>query len=170
MTFRLLIFAIFTVVGLSGVASAEKATGSNPGSQVAKANSDLVKAAGQYKASVQALIPNYEDSLKAATEALEKRKELFEKGLVSKRDIETAEQAVKDAQAQLDQARRQMTESDQLIAEASAEPIRPAGPGSTGRYTSKSAVMRYSGAGGWAIAEASKVEGFFASKFGRQLP
>lgn len=30
--------------------------------------------------------------------------------------------------------------------------------------------MRYNGVGGWAIAEASKVEGFFASTFGRQLP
>src|SRR5215471_6213004 len=170
MTFRLLIFAIFTVVGLSGVASAEKATGSNPGSQVAKANSDLVKAAGQYKASVQALIPNYEESLKAATEALEKRKELFEKGLVSKHDIETAEQALRDAQTQLDHAKSQLTESDQLIAEANAEPVKPSGSAATGRYASKSAVMQYSGAGNWAIAEASKVEGFFATKFGRALP
>src|SRR5215471_11657972 len=133
MTFRLLIFAIFTVVGLSGVASAEKATGSNPGSQVAKANSDLVKAAGQYKASVQALIPNYEESLKAATEALEKRKELFEKGLVSKHDIETAEQALRDAQTQLDHAKSQLTESDQLIAEANAEPVKPSGSAAIGQ-------------------------------------
>jgi hypothetical protein len=173
MTFRLLFCAVFTVVGLFGTASAETATGNKAApaaNQLSKANSDLVRAAGQYKASVQALIPHYEDSLKVATDALEKRKELLERGLVSKRDIETAEQAVKDAQAQLNQARQQLTESDQLIAEASAEPTRPAGPGSTGHYASKSAVMRYSGAGGWVIAEASKVEGFFASKFGRQMP
>jgi hypothetical protein len=168
MTFRLLLCAIFAIFGLSGMASAEKATGSAPASQVAKANSDLVKAAGQYKASVQALIPHYEESLKTATEALEKRKELFEKGLVSKRDIDKAELDLKEVQAQLEQARRQLTESDQLIAEAT-EP-KPSSPATTGRYASKSAVMRYSGAGNWAIAEASKVEGFFASKFGRTLP
>jgi len=169
MTFRLLICAILAIFGLSGMASAEKASGSKPASQVAKANSDLVKAAGQYKASVQALIPHYEESLKTATEALEKRKGLFEKGLVSKHDIEKAEQDLREVQAQLEQAKRQLTESDQLIAEATAEP-RPSSPGTAGRYSSKSAIMRYSGAGSWAIAEASKVEGFFASKFGRQLP
>ena len=30
--------------------------------------------------------------------------------------------------------------------------------------------MRYNGAGGWAITQTSKVEGFFAATFGRQLP
>lgn len=169
MTLRLLICAIFAIFGLSGMAAAEKARGSNPASQVAKANSDLVKAADQYKASVQALIPHYEESLKTATEALAKRKELFEKGLVSKHDIDKAEQDLKEAQAQLDQAKHQLTQSDQLIAEATAEP-KITSPTGTGRYASKSAIMRYSGAGSWAIAEASKVEGFFTSKFGRQLP
>ena len=122
------------------------------------------------KTSVQALIPIYENNLKTATEALEKRKELFAQGLVSKRDIEAGEQAVKDAQTQLDQTRQQLTESDQLIAEANAESIKPLGAAPTGRYTSNAAVMRYNGVGGWVITEASKVEGFFATKFGRELP
>ena len=172
MTIRPLFCAILVIVGLFGTASAEKVSGEKAGStatQLSKAKSDVVHAADQYKASVKALIPHYEESVKSATEAVEKRKELFEKGLVSKRDIEGAEKALKDAQAQLDQARHQLVETDQLIAEATAEP-KPTGPSSTGRYASKSAVMRYSGASGWAIAEASKVETFFSSKFGRQLP
>jgi Outer membrane efflux protein len=173
MTYRRLVLAIITVVGLFGTAAAEKVSGNKaaPGTgQVSKANSDLARAAAQYKASVEALLPHCEESVKAATEALEKRRELLEKGLVSKRDIDTAEQALKDAQAQLDQVRHQLTETDQLIAEASVEPAKPAGGASTGRYASKSAVMRYSGAGGWAIAEAAKVQGFFTSQFGKQLP
>ena len=173
MTFRPLFCAIFITVALFGKASAENVSGNKAAStatQLSQAKTDAVRAADQYKASVKALIPHYEESVKTATEAVEKRKELFEKGLVSKRDIDVAEQALKDAQAQLDQARHQLLETDQLIAEATAEPTKPAGPSSTGRYASKSAVMRYSGAGGWAIAEASKVEGFFSSKFGRSLP
>ena len=59
----------------------------------------------QYKASVKALIPIYENNLKTAMEALVKRKELLVQGLVSKRDIDSGEQAVKDAQTQLDQTR-----------------------------------------------------------------
>lgn len=173
MTFRSFFCAIVIIVGLLGTASAEKVSGnktSSTATQLTQAKNDVLRAADQYKASVKALIPHYEESLKAATDAVEKRKELFEKGLVSKRDIEQAEQALKDAQVQLDQARHQLVETDQLIAEATAESAKPAGPSSTGRYASKSAVMRYSGASGWAIAEASNVQGFFSSKFGRQLP
>ena len=171
MTIRPLFCAILIILGLFGTASAEKVNSNKTASTpLAQAKTDVLRAADQYKASVKALIPHYEESVKTATEAVEKRKELFEKGLVSKRDIDLAEQALKDAQAQLDQARHQLLETDQLIAEATAEPTKPASPSSTGRYASKSAVMRYSGAGGWAIAEASKVEGFFSSKFGRALP
>jgi len=173
MTIRPLFCAILVIAGLLGTASAEKVSVEKAGStatQLSKAKTDVVRAADQYKTSVKALIPHYEESVKSATEAVEKRKGLFEKGLVSKRDIEDAEKALKDAQAQLDQARHQLVETDQLIAEANAEPAKPTGPLSTGRYASRSAVMRYSGASGWAIAEASKVEGFFSSKFGRQLP
>ena len=167
---RILFWAIFAIVNLSGNAWARSVGRDQARSQLSKTNSELVRAAGQYKASVQALIPHYENNLKTATEALSKRKELFAQGLVSKRDIDAGEQAVAEAQAQLDQTRQQLTESDQLIAEANAESIKPLGSAATGRYTSNAAVMRYNGVGGWAIAQASKVEGFFAAKFGRQLP
>ena len=167
---RILFWAIFAIINLSGNAWARSVGSDQARSQLSKANSELVRAAGQYKASVQALIPHYENNLKTATEALAKRKELFAQGLVSKRDIEAGEQAVKDAQTQLDQTHQQLTESDQLIAEANAESVKPSGSTATGRYTSNAAVMRYNGVGGWAIVQASKVEGFFAAKFGRQLP
>ena len=123
---RILVGVIFTIFYSSGGAWAKSAYSDQhlPVSQPAKANSDLVSAANQYKATVQALIPHYEDTLKTANEALEKRKELFSKGLISKRDIDAGEQAIKDAQTQLDQARAQLTESDQLIAEANAELIK----------------------------------------------
>jgi hypothetical protein len=70
------------------------------------------------------------------------------------------------------EARRQLIESDQLIAEASAEFDKPTtfGAKGTGRYRTISAVMRYSGTGVWEITQASQVRGFFSSKFGRQLP
>jgi hypothetical protein len=140
---------------------------------VAQANSDFANAAAKYKASVEALMPHYEANLKTANEALEKRKALFAQGLVSKRDLEAGDQAVKDAQTQLDQARRELAESDELIAEANAETAKPASPSGsagTGRYTTTAAVMRYNGTGGWAVSQASKVSDFFTSKFGRQLP
>ena len=124
---RILSCTIFTIIGVSGTAWANKVNSDQARSlsQLSTPNSDLGRAASQYKASVQALIPIYENNLKTAMEALVKRKELFAQGLVSKRDIDAGEQAVKEAQTQLDQTRQQLTESDQLIAEVTAESIKP---------------------------------------------
>lgn len=119
------------------------------------------------------MIPHYEATLKAATEVLEKRRGLFAQGLISKVELDAGAQAVKGAQTQLDQTRQQIQESDQLIAEASAESIRTttrSGSKSAGRYATSAAIMRYNGTGSWAINNASKVQDFFASTFGRQLP
>ena len=143
---------------------------------VAKATSDLVGATAKYKASVETLIPVYEAGVKTATAALETRKQLFDQGLISKRELELAEQAIKDSQTRLEEARRQLTESDQLVAQATAElnaarttsSIRV--PGSAGRYTAANAMLRYTGSPGWSIAQASKVQQFFSSTFGRLLP
>lgn len=143
-----------------------------PAEKLSKATSDLVSAINQYKASVETLIPMYEAALKSANETLEKRRELFEKGIVSKKDVEASELAVKEAQARLDQSRKQITESDHLIAEARAEQeaprLSPSAP--RGGYTASPAILRYGGSGGWSLSRAAQVQSFFASRFGRALP
>ena len=170
--------AILTVVFSAGEARSLSLAGAStdqarPGGQVARANVDFVKAAEKHKASIQGLIPHYEAALKTAREALDQRKELFAQGLVSKLELDGANEAVNDAQSQLEQARQRIEESDQLIAEANAELARPASPSgstSTRGYTTKAAVMRFAGTGSWVITASSKVKDFFASRFGRQLP
>jgi len=140
-----------------------------------KAQSDLLGATAKYKATIEALLPAYEGGLKTTAASLEIRKELYNKGLISKRELEEAEQAVNDSQRKLDEARRQLTESNQLVANAAAElnaarngAIR--GSASPGGLTTSNAIMRYTGALGWTISQASKVENFFSSTFGRSLP
>jgi hypothetical protein len=174
---RMLSITLLAAISLAAEARSTSAAivtdQTRPLNRVAQANADFVAAAGKHQASIQALIPHYEANLKTAMEGLEKRKALFEQGLVSKAEVDAGDRAVKDAQLQLDEAREQLVESNQLIAEARAESARPASPSGSsgfGRYTTNAAVMRYSGTAGWAISQASKVTGFFASKFGRQLP
>ena len=91
------IFSVFVITWAS-----VNALGMNPDSDQAKstrplaqATSDLVSATAKYKASVEALIPIYESALKTATEMLEKRRQLYTQGIISKRDLETIEQQVK---------------------------------------------------------------------------
>ena len=164
------LFLCAPVSALSESATSDK---TGPADQLKKTTADLVSATNKYKESVAALIPFYENALKTASDTVEKRKELYASGIISKRDLEAGEQAVKTAQAQLDQAHKQITESDQLIVEAKAEAEsamrKPALP-SKGAYTAKSAILRFNGSAGWTIAQASNVQSFFASRFGRQLP
>ena len=169
---RILSAAVFMVACLTGdVLATSPAEKARPQTPVSRANADFVSAARKHKESVHALIPFYEASLKTATEALEQRKVLQAKGLISKSELDTAERAIAEAKTQLDQARQQLVESDQLIAEVSAETAKPAVQfGAKGRYTATAAVMRYSGTESWALTQASSVKDFFASKFGRQLP
>jgi hypothetical protein len=175
---RVVIFLAVLITGASAKARGQSPSVNSAGStsQLSQKASDLVSAANQYKTSLEALIPVYEGEQKKATEVFEKRKELFAQGIISKRELEASEQAVKEAQALLNQARKQITESDQLIAEAKNEketlrskvvlPSRSA----SGNYSATSTVMRYGGSAGWSLTQASKVQSFFASKFGRTLP
>jgi hypothetical protein len=144
-------------------------------SDQSKATTDLVGSVNKYKTTVEALIPIYERELISAKETLEIRKGLLEKGLVSKRDVEQSEQAVTDALRKIDETKRQLAESDQLIASARAEleldRAKPAVSHSKfGTYSATNAILRYPGSSGWTIAQASKVENFFSSTFARQLP
>ncbi|HET9532572.1 MAG TPA: hypothetical protein VFQ92_19620 [Blastocatellia bacterium] len=169
------LLATVLIASISAGATDKKSDGgtTKPADQLAKATTDLVNAANQYKSSVESLIPIYEKALKTATETHEKRKELYAQGLVALRDLEASEQAIKEAEAQLEQARRQILESDHLIAEAKSEQEmakKVVVPGRSAGVASTSALMRYNGTGGWSLTHAASVQGYFASKFGRQLP
>ncbi|HXG64958.1 MAG TPA: hypothetical protein VNO70_07605 [Blastocatellia bacterium] len=168
--FIILLLAPATTFGKETVSKQDKSTAALP-----KPAADLVSATNQYKSGLAELLPLYEQALKTATETYEKRKELYAQGIISRRDLEASEQAVKEAQAQLDETRKKMTESDQLIAEIRAEQeaakLKPASrSGRVGSYTATAAVMRYGGSGGWSLANIAKVQSFFTTKFGRSLP
>src|ERR1041385_1218367 len=96
--------ALLIIITLStnGAAKPAAVDKSRPVPQRSKTDNDLVRATNQYKQTVQTLIPQYEQNIKTATEALEKRKELLAKGLVSKLEVDNAQRAVDDAKKQLE--------------------------------------------------------------------
>jgi hypothetical protein len=176
-TLKTLMLATLLVVCLTADAPGKTSSSTSvnkadkPANSLMKATSQLVVAANQYKKSVETLIPLYETAVTTAAEALEKRKELFAKGLISRRELEAGEEALKNAQAELNQARGQITESDHLLADATAE--REAAGRNWAKakgYSAKAAIMRNEGIGGWVLAQTSKVQTFFESQFGQQLP
>jgi hypothetical protein len=170
-----IIFLAGIVLSVAPIASAaslpdKPAPSTNDSKGIAKTQSNLATATNKYKASIESLIPIHETALKAATEKAETLSRLFEQGLVSRRDLEAGQQAVKDAQTTLDDTRQQLKESEHLIAEIKAERDLKVPASGSNRYVATSAIIRSSGSSRWTLSLVSKVKDFFSSSFRRDLP
>jgi hypothetical protein len=172
---RIIIIA-FAVLGLvsSGQAQkkrrATKETKSDINDRVAQAKNEMIVAAKNYKASLEKVLALQEAEVKSDAEVVEKRKALLQQGIVSKREVEDSERVLDAAQAKVNQTKRQMSESDELIAEAAAaEQLARLPAPRAGSYVSTAALIRYSGSN-WALTDISKVENFFDAKFKHALP
>jgi hypothetical protein len=134
------------------------------------ARASLVKATNDYKASLEKLVEIYKRAVDENTELLATRKQLFEQGILSRRELDETERKVVEAQANLAAANKQIGETDNMLAEAAA--IEAPGKVSipAGKFITTAAYMRFNGSAGWKLQDAAKVSAFFSDKFGRSLP
>jgi hypothetical protein len=139
--------------------------------RAAQAKDEVVAAARAYKESLEKLLVFQESDVKTATETVERRKALVEQQIVSKRELEESERLLATAQAKVAETRRQMTETDQLIAEATAEKqlaLMP--PPRLGATVSSGVLIRYNGPAHWVLSDSAKVQSFFVGQFHHGLP
>lgn len=87
--------------------------------QTATAKESASTAAEQYQSSLKDLATSYEEGLKRLTDQNAKIKELFDKGLVARRDVEQSDNSVAEARAKLDSVQKE-------IAAAKAAALKPA--------------------------------------------
>jgi soluble lytic murein transglycosylase-like protein len=83
---------------------------------------DSIKPDEAYKASLQKLLALYENDLKKLSERSGKWKELYEEGLISRREYETTTSGITEAQVKVDEVRKQIAAADITIAEAMRQP------------------------------------------------
>jgi hypothetical protein len=146
-----------------------------PVDELAKLRQEFVKAANEYKASLEKLRVSYERSVGRAEDELTKSKELFAAGLLARKTVEAGEAEVAKQKDKVAEVNRQMASADSQIAdtllEAEAETklakIKPVPRG--GMVTSAS-FIRYNGATIWALSDAWKVQRFFLDAFKKPLP
>jgi soluble lytic murein transglycosylase-like protein len=79
---------------------------------------DFIKAAEEYRASLQELAKSYEGDLRKAKEQQETLKGLYADGLISRVEFESSDKAAAAAQAKLDDVRKQIAQADETIAAA----------------------------------------------------
>lgn len=139
--------------------------------ELAKARAQLIKAAAEHRASLEKLLALYEAEIPAKIKEVERRRELYERGIISRLELEQSERELSESQAKVNQVRSRMAEVDDVIAEVrAAEQTDRLGSGRPGEYLATALLIRYSGTARWTISEVGKIESFFASRFKRPLP
>jgi hypothetical protein len=145
--------------------------------QLAQTRAELIEATEKSRASAQEVVHIQEQEIEAATKKLEQLRQLVGEGLIARNELTGAEEELAAARGKLESTRKEISESDNLIAqvrEAEAAEKKLAQTLASQAAASKKLLrltaMRYNGMAGWALANISSVQSFFNATFGRQLP
>ena len=142
-----------------------------PANPVAESKADVVKAAQEHKANLEKELALHDAQVQAATADVERRRALLAQGLIAKRELEPSEQALAVARGLRDTRQREISETDNLIAEAmAAEQLAKMRPLPVGGYMTTAALIRYIGPTRWFLTDIGKVQSFFTERFGHALP
>jgi hypothetical protein len=136
---------------------------------------ELIAATTMLKTALEEEVALRENNLKALVADVERKKVLLAEGILSKAEVEKSEATLALARAELESRRQnvnqEITQADNLIAEVYAlEQLAKTTSKRLGNYVSTAALIRYNGTSAWTLTNISKVQGFFASQFGRSLP
>lgn len=149
-------------------AAAEEAT---PTGELIRAHERVVDSTREYRASLERLLPFQETDANRAAAVVQTRRELFERGIVSRRELEDSERQWQAAIARLDETRKRMGEADALIGETlAAIELAKIPKAHAATYVSTPAVIQYRGAAELASLGIEDIERFFVTQFGRSLP
>lgn len=152
-----------------------KTASRKPVDELARLREEFIKATNEYKSHLEKLRASYEKNVPKAEADLNKSRELFAAGLVSKKTVEASEAEVAKAKDQVAEVNRRMATADAQIAdtllEAEAETkFAKSKPMPRGSLVRSAALIRYNGAAAWALSDAWKVQNFFTQVFKKPLP
>lgn len=174
------VWCVVIVMALSFDVFAQRKTRKKPApapppSELAKLREEFIKASNEYKASLGKLLPFYESNVKKAEEKLELSKKLLAEGLIPRAQVEENERALALAKEKVAETNRQLASAEAQIAgvlveTAANDEINKNLRLANQRLVRTASFTRFTGAGGWNINEAWKVQRFFSDTFKKQLP
>lgn len=137
----------------------------------AEAFAELEQRTRDHQEALRRLQALQEDALARATVVAERYRTLLGNGLVSRREVEEAEQAVTSARERLAETQGQLASAERIAVEAqglaSLAALPPAPPG---EEQSTPEVLEYRGVTPWTLAQVATLDQFFEAKFKRPLP
>jgi hypothetical protein len=166
------------IVVLIGVAVA-LSTAVEPSRAQERVDTQREAATTEYKSNLEQLLTLYEDDSKRAEERLTKLRELLAQRLVTRGEVEIAEDVAARTREKVAEAQAQLRSADVLIGEALVEAeaeestrkvTRGSAPRAANTLVKTTAYVRYGGEGAWSLSDATGVKQFFIRRFGRALP
>ncbi|MDP2601953.1 MAG: hypothetical protein Q8S00_05095 [Deltaproteobacteria bacterium] len=139
--------------------------------ELARMRAEVIEKMKESRASMEKLLAiHQENSVKLALE-YETRRRLLERELISKAELREAELALEKTVSDMKQVKRWIIEDDIAITEATMRDELLRLPAlAVGGYSESGTLVRFNGGGRWSLAEAPKIEKFFAQMFGHALP
>jgi hypothetical protein len=172
------VFVFLSVVSFDVAAqrkTKKKPAPARPPSELSKLHDEFIQKTNEYKASLGKLLPYYEKDVKKAEENLEKSKKLLAEGLIPKKQVEENERELAVAKQKIAETNRAITSADEQVAAVLVEAAANDEIAKNLRLAKQNLVRtasftRYTGAGGWNLGDAWKVQRFFSDTFKKGLP
>ncbi len=142
------------------------------GSRLERAASDVIAATQSYRAALEKVLAIHERDLARRNEMADLRQDLYERGVLSRREFEDGQRGQLEAQKNVEDTRRAMNDADRMLSEArTAESLARLAPLARGGYEETPGLVRYNGTASWSLAaDLPRLQQFFLSRFGRPLP
>ena len=171
----LVIFIAVLSVDVSAQRRSKKKPAPAPVNELTKLRDEYVKATNEYKKSLGKLLAIYEGNVKKDEEKLEVSKKLLAEGLIARTQVEENERTLALAKEKVAETQRQMTGADEQIASVLVETEADQEISKNLRLARQGLVrtasfVRYTGAPGWNLSEAGKIQRFFSDTFKKPLP
>lgn len=146
--------------------------GSAPRNPLEKAAADVIVATTNYRASLERVLAVYEREMARHQEMADLRQDLYERGVLSRREFEQSRKAYAETQRNVEDTRRAISDTDRMLLEAHvAELMARLTPLSRGRYEEGPGLVRFGGTVQWSLVQGTQgIERFFQTRFGRPLP
>jgi len=145
--------------------------GTSPTSTLIEAQTRLVERTREYRESLEKVLAFQDAEVARAENQVQVRKDLFARGIVSRREMEQGEAALAAARDRAGETRKRMEEADALVGEtlAAIELARMPKVAHTDLVVTET-VIRYQSPVAPDAVDFATLETFFARRFGHALP
>lgn len=136
---------------------------------------DIVRTTREYVASLERTLALHQKDAQSVAEMVEVRRDLYQRQIISRREVEIAEELLAETQRKIKETERLIREAKKIregiIGElASHSEMAKMAPLPAGAYVTTTAFIRFNGTLPFSLADLPRVERFFGGRFGRPLP